>query len=216
VQDQRLPITPWVLLQIKSVLARTPHDFDSILLWAACCLGFFAFLRSGEFTVQSIRDFDPTWHLTPRDITIDSLAQPLLMKIHLKGSKTDQTKQGIDLYIGKTGSEICPMSAILPYLAIRGQDDGPLFRLRDGRPLTRSVLVLKLRAALTSAGVDCSRYSGHSFRIGAATTAIARGVGDATVQTLGRWASDSFKRYVRIPRQELAQISKQLVMNLDK
>ena len=138
------------------------------------------------------------------------------MKIHLKGSKTDQTKEGIDLFIGKTGSEICPISAVLPYLAIRGQDEGPLFRLQDGRPLTRIILIQRLRATLTLAGVDCGRYSGHSFRIGTATTAIARGVSEATVQTLGRWASDSFKRYVRIPRQELAKISKRLVENLDK
>ena len=52
-----------------------------------------------------------TWHLIPRDITLDSLEQPTLMKVHLKDSKTDQTKQGIDLYIG---SDICPISAALP------------------------------------------------------------------------------------------------------
>ena len=107
------------------------------------------------------------------------------------------------------------MSAVLPYLAIRGQYDGPLFRLGDGRPLTRMILVQRLRDVLTRAGIDCSRYSGHSFRIGAATTAIARGVSDATVQTLGRWASDSFKRYVRIPstniKTELGQIGMSIV-----
>lgn len=59
--------------------------------------------------------------------------------------------------------------------------------------------------------MDCSRYSGHSFRIGAATTAIARGVPESTVQMLGRWESDPFKRYyIRIPRQDLAQISKKM------
>ena len=35
-------------------------------------------------------------------------------------------------------------------------------------------------------------------------TAIARDISESTVQTLGRWASDSFKRYVRIPREDLA------------
>ena len=41
-QDSRLLITPLVLLKIKSILERDPHNYDNILLWAACCLGFFA------------------------------------------------------------------------------------------------------------------------------------------------------------------------------
>ena len=45
-QDQRLPITPWILQKIKAVVLQNPHEYDNILFWAACCLGFFAFLRS--------------------------------------------------------------------------------------------------------------------------------------------------------------------------
>ena len=163
--------------------------------------------------MQSSHHFNAAWHLTPSDISIDSRENPSLMKIHLKGSKTDQERVGIDLYVGRT-DEICPVAAMLAYLVVRGQDDGPLFRLRDGRPLSREHLVRVLRSSLSSAGMDCSRYSGHSFRIGAVTTAIAKGVPEATVQMLGRWASDSFKRYVRIPRQDLAQISRQIGTDL--
>ena len=215
-QDSRLPITPLVLLKIKSILDRDPHNYDNILLWAACCLGFFAFLRSAEFTVPSLQKFDPASHLSPQDIAVDNLQQPTLMKIRIKGSKTDQTRIGVDLYVGKTENAICPAAAVLAYLALRGQTDGPLFILEDGRPLTRELLVQKLRATLSQAGVDCTRFSGHSFRIGAATTAMARGVSETTVQTLGRWASDSFRRYVRIPRKELAEVSKRMSANLDK
>ena len=42
---------------------------------------FFAFLRSGEFTVQASQ-FDASWHLTPRDISVDDLACPSLLKVH--------------------------------------------------------------------------------------------------------------------------------------
>jgi hypothetical protein len=38
--------------------------------------------------------------------------------------------------------------------------------------------------------LDSSKYSGHSFRSGAATTAVRRGIGDATIQMLGRWKSE--------------------------
>ena len=214
-QDSRLPITPLVLLKIKSILDGDPHNYDNILLWAACCLGFFAFLRSAEFTVPSLQKFDPACP-SPQDIAVDNVQQPTLMKIRIKGSKTDQTRIGVDLYVGKTDNAICPVAAVLAYLALRGQTEGPLFILEDGRPLTRELLVQKLRATLSQAGVDCTRFSGHSFRIGAATTAMARGVSETTVQTLGRWASDSFRRYIRIPREDLAEVSKRMSANLDK
>ena len=71
-------------------------------------------------------------------------------------------------------------------------------------PLSRSGLVDKVRQYLHQGGVDPTHYSGHSFCIGAATTAAAKGVSDATIQVLGRWASDSYTRYIRVPRQELS------------
>ena len=67
-----------------------------------------------------------------------------------------------------------------------------------------------LRATLAQAGVDYTRYAGHSFRIGAATTVAAKGMSESMIQTLRRWASDSFKQYIRIPRSQLARFSKQL------
>ena len=37
---ERLPITPSVLRQIKSVWEKSAADPDIIMLWADCCLGF--------------------------------------------------------------------------------------------------------------------------------------------------------------------------------
>ena len=85
---------------------------------------------------------------------------------------------------------MCPVVAMLRYLAVRGVDDGPLFRMKEGSPLTRVALVEKVRKALTQAGINPARYAGHSFRIGAATTAAASGISDATIQQLGRWRSN--------------------------
>ncbi len=206
-QNARLPITPLVLVAIKQVLRKNAKKHDNIMLWAACCLGFFAFLRSGEFTLNSAAQFDPTLHITPQDILIDNRKNPSLMAITIKGSKTDQSRDGVTLYVGRSGDDLCPISALLPYLVIRGQDCGPLFKCEDGTPLTRQRLVTLLRHTLSQAGFDCTRYSGHSFRIGAATTAAAKGMSDSMIQTLGRWSSDSFRRYIRIPPQELARVS---------
>ena len=55
-----------------------------------------------------------------------------------------------------------------------------------------------------------TKYSGHSFRIGAATTAAAVGVEDSMIKTLGRWKSAAYLAYVRIPWKRLAAVSARL------
>ena len=68
-----------------------------------------------------------------------------------------------------------------------------------------------VRAALASAGVDQQNYCGHSFRIGAATTAAAKGIEDSVIKSLGRWESIAYLQYVRIPRCQLTSYSSVLV-----
>ena len=145
------------------------------MFWAACCLGFSAFLRSGEFTVTTGAAFDPSWNMTPNDITVDSVEQPTKMYVRIKSSKTDQTRQGVTLVVGRTQNDLCPVAAMLPYLVLRGKGAGPLFQWSDRRPVTREELVRKLREVLKEAGVDCKRYSGHSFRIGGGARRQQRG-----------------------------------------
>ena len=72
-----------------------------------------------------------------------------------------------------------------------------------------------VKETLTTAGVDCFNYSGYSFRVGAATMALARGVPEATIQTLGYGKSDVYKQYIRIPREQLAVISAQMFQNVN-
>lgn len=207
---ERLPISPHLLREMKEVWEPRANDPDIVMLWAACCLGFFGFLRAGEMTVPSDSCFDPAVHLGYKDIAVDNPSDPCMMQVTIKQSKTDPFRKGIDIYIGKTSTDICPVTAMLKYLVVRGKKEGPLFIFKDNRFLTRQRLVDELRQALQKAGVDQSKYCGHSFRIGAATTAAARGIEDSVIKTLGRWKSLAYLQYVRIPRQELAHYSRLL------
>ena len=50
----------------------------------ACCLGLFGFLKLGKFTVDNGHQFDPTLHLTPRDIEVDSREDPSMASERFK------------------------------------------------------------------------------------------------------------------------------------
>ncbi len=204
---ERLPITPPLLRQMKEVWDSRASDPDRVMLWAACCLAFFGFLRAGEFTVPCDSGFDASTHLSWGDLAVDDPANPSILSVHLKASKTDPFRKGITLFIGKVPSDLCPVSAMLAYLLVRGKRTGPLFQFKDGRPLTRQRFVMAVRQVLLKAGVQADRYAGHSFRIGAATVAAARGMEDSIIKTLGRWKSLAYLEYVKIPRQQLANYS---------
>ena len=202
----RLPITPELLIGIFQRWSAEPVTFDRVMLWAAFCLGFFGFMRAGEFTCPSLHSFSPDM-LTPGDVAVDSHVSPSYITVHLKRSKNDPLGAGTTIHLGATGASLCPVLAMLAYLARRPCQPGPLFMFRDGLPLSRPKLVHRLREALNSTGVDDSGFSGHSFRIGAATAAARAGLSDSLIKTLGRWKSSAFSLYIRTPARQLAAAS---------
>ena len=203
----RLPITPSLLRQLKGVWSQSGGARDTKLIWAACCLCFFGFLRAVEMTVPGDSEYDPQAHLSLGDIALDDNRRPSLVRVTIKQSKTDPFRKGIDIFVGRTGTDLCPVAALLGYLETRGSTPGPLFVFADGRLLTQQRFVDRVREALRKEGVDHSKYCGHSFRIGAATTAAAKGVEDCIIKTLGRWESLAYLQYIKLPREQLGGYS---------
>ena len=156
-----------------------------------------------KHTTQRYTSTCPTWPWT-------TTQPPSMARLCIKQSKTDPFRQGVEVFLGNTGSEVCPIQALVHYIGVRSPSQGPLFILQSGAPLTRSYLVSQLQAALRQAGIEDSGFNGHSFRIGAATTAAQQGLEDSLIQTLGRWRSDAFKTYIKLPRSQLASVSKTL------
>ena len=113
---QRQPVTA----DLMSVLHKS-LDFtnpDNVMLWAACCLGFFGFLRAGEFTTNG--PFDPTVHLTAADLQVDSSTNPQSFRVLIKCSKTDPFRQGSFIYLGRGSLPLCPVTALTNYLHLHG------------------------------------------------------------------------------------------------
>ena len=180
------------------------------MLWAACCVAFFGFLLAGEFTCDSRESYSPRM-LSPGDVHVDSRESPKVVSVQLHQTKTDPFRTGVTVFLGRTGHRICPVSALLAYLVLRGTTPGPLFQFQDGSTLSKGRLLFHLHQTLQARGVGPSGLTGHSFRIGAATAAAQSGLEDSFIQTLGRWTSDAFRRYIRTSGTDLAMASSALV-----
>ena len=133
---ERLPITPTILSYLHDVWSKEGQAYEACLLWAACCLGFFTFLWAGEFTSTATQDTASL--LTVADITVNSRETPSFLRVFLRRSKTDPFGNGIALYVGRTYHPICPVMAVLSFVARRPHLQGPLFIHEDVSPLTQA------------------------------------------------------------------------------
>ena len=177
--------------------------FTDLLMEAACTSAFFAFLRCGEFTVR--KRFNPALDLTFANVHIEADIQTAF--INLQASKADPFRQGVSIQLFCTDREVCPVHSLVAYRRERckfpSSSSSPFFLQEDGAALSRVFFVGKLKEVLSRLSLDPSLYNGHSFRIGAATTAAAAQVEDHLIQTLGRWSSNCYSRYIRTDQREL-------------
>ncbi|MCP4262981.1 MAG: tyrosine-type recombinase/integrase [Planctomycetes bacterium] len=90
------------------------------------------------------------------------------------------------------------MQALLNFMNVRGNQQGFLFCRPSGSPISYAEYREWFRVAASFLGFS-QRLSPHSLRIGAATHAASTGMTDCAIRQAGRWASNSFVRYVRMP-----------------
>ena len=142
------------------------------MLWAALLVVFFGFLWSGKLLA-----------LQHSDILRRSEGYHLL----IKASKTDPFWRGatVKLSISKD-CILCAVGALDHLLAASPSRQGPVFHFQNGTPLTRQNLNILIQELAGRSGIPPERYSSHSFRIGAASTAAAAGIPDWKIQALGR------------------------------
>ena len=98
----------------------------------------------------------------------------------------------------KLDKSICPVTAVAAYLEIRPQTNSKaLFLHILGTPMSRSFFVRHLRVLLAATPYKGEKFNTHSFRIGRATDMLLAGASDATIQKIGRWSSNAYRKYLR-------------------
>ncbi|CAF3553702.1 unnamed protein product [Rotaria sp. Silwood1] len=188
------PITIDILNKLIGVLrCGIFNPYLDTLMQAALTTAFWGFFRSGELFPDK---FSPRLHVTKADVQYDINC----IIIHLKSSKTDIERRGANIRLFKNGSINCAVHALNCFTLLRNSNnhDSPFFLLPNGQAFTRRAFIFNLRHLLLQLGYEASAYSGHSLRVGAATSAAAAGIPDHLIQTLGRWSSLSYLRYIRV------------------
>ena len=137
------PITPEVLLCIRHVWEQNSNDPGNVMLWAACTTCSIGF--SGPMKLQSHH--------------YKILTQELICVM---------------------GCQFCRerLESVLSIISIGSISGNPgepdaFLEFRDCHPLSWKRFVTKVKEPLIEAGLNAAKFTGHSFRISAATTAAA-------------------------------------------
>ena len=159
-----LPVTPLIMNALKSALETQPC-FKSTMLWAACCVGFFSFLRCGEFTIPSANAYNKERHLSIIDVAVDCHTKSSTIAIRIKFSKTNQFGwvQRFTLAAPPiTLASECSTSVSHGETIRRG----PTFCYISRYTIDEPNFVSRVKEMLGHVGLDTSHNKGHSFCIG--------------------------------------------------
>ena len=150
--------------------------------------------------------FNPECTLCYQDAKLHNLGITFKYQLSTKSSKTDPFRMGTSVRLAANGTSLCPVQALGEYIAVHPSQHGPLFTFQNRKYLTRKDINTALKVYL-----GMNHVSSHSFRIGAASTAASAGYPRWIIQSLGRWSSDCFRQYIRIPDSTITNVSQSLV-----
>ena len=198
-RDTRRPITLDILRRIIPILGSVcVSQFEALLFRTAFLLAFFGFMRVGELTAPTRNAISP---LKRSDVRLRHHLSGDVVELNVRFSKTDQHSHGCIICIPTVfggDASLCPVRTASQYLSSSPPEHTHFLSHFDGSPLPRFQFSAVLRRALNFIGIQDPRYTSHSFRIGAATSAAMAGIPEHEIQRMGRWRSGVFRRYIRI------------------
>jgi hypothetical protein len=158
--NQKPHITKEGLKRIKSALDL--EDGEQLLVWTIATVAFHSLARLGELVVTNASGSERTVRL--EHLAFHSAGDIPFATITIPHSKVHDPSLPAELIIRYTGTDTCPLSALLNFVARRmsggyGQGSTALFALSDGSVASRRWFIPLIQACLPENGV-----SGHSFR----------------------------------------------------
>jgi integrase len=175
---------------LRAMLKELPATLAGARDRALLLVGFAGAFRRSELVALTVSD---------ATFTPDGL------ELRIRRSKTDQEGRGRLVAIPYSGTpDLCPVRALRAWLEASAIAEGPLFRevTRHGHvataPLTGRSLSRIVKRAATAAGLDASRFSGHSLRAGFVTQAKLKGKAeDAIMRQTGHRSVAMVRKYDR-------------------
>lgn len=197
--NKRCPITPQMLLKIRSKLHHVPQKVRAPF-WAACLFAFTSLLRRSNLLPGK----DNSRFLRFSDVECAKFG--LLLSIEtLKNQRFIASRVKIPISAAKK-SALCPVAA---FKALRLPPDAPfdmpvfshVSRKGNITSLNADHFTQLLKRLLKRLGYNPSGYSLHSFRRGGATYAVKVGVSSDELKAQGTWQSECYQQYVTRERE---------------
>jgi hypothetical protein len=197
--SRRAKREPFTVALIEKLLQLLDLEdpFDAAV--AACLTTiFWSVARTGEFTVPSLKKFDPSIHIKRSDIRYSEDRHGLKVTVFAL-PYTKCSPIGEDVYWAAQQGLTDPARLLANHLEVNSTaPEAHLFAYRHERgfrPMTKQAFMDRLNAIALL--LHIAQLRGHGIRIGSTLEYLLRGVPFDVMKSMGRWAGNAFMLYLR-------------------
>ena len=204
------------LLKLELNNVKGPSGFRK-LIWAVSTICFFGAMRVHEILSRQVSNFDPINTLLGQDLKLRTIRmggeKVKVIQIKIKAPKESRCVKNKIIDIYENGGKLCPVRALETWLRTAPpiKKGLPFFRMSDGTPLTGKKLNAVLKTCFKKHIPEGKGYvSSHSFRGGIASLMGLMGYSDEDIMAVGRWSSQCFEDYVKLPRTKRLKMAREM------
>jgi len=124
--------------------------------------------------------------------------------------------RGVSVKIFRSGAPVCPVELLREAWvgAPLSSAADPLLQDDQGLPLSYRTLLHFIKQQVREFGFDPAAFGAHSLRIGGASQLAASNLPATHIQALGRWTSECYQRYIRLPDSSFERASASLAASM--